>query len=745
LEFKPFKIGKYLLLEKIASGGMAEVYRAKASGAGGFEKQLAIKRILPNYSSNDEFRRMFEYEARLSSQLTHANIVQIYDFVKSQDTYLLAMEYVDGKNLRQFLNKAKKAGVQIPIEFGIYIINEVCKGLDYAHKKKDDLTGKTLNIIHRDMSPQNIMVAYEGGVKIVDFGIAKAKDRVDETRSGVIKGKFGYMSPEQANGESIDRRSDIFSTGIILYEMLVGKRLFVSENDLATLRMIQECAIQPPSKLNSRITPELEKIVLKSLTKDLSLRYQHASDFGHKLLEYLNKNYPSYSQRNISELIQKVFANEIQEEKRRFEQILKQSVPFSQSVRVEDESVAGIQGSIDGSMTGSEVSSNTLVTDENELEKSLGQEPPAAPEVSLSFSKEEPVKEEEGPEQTQPSVSLTSGLRPPKDEDPPTQSNFSKSKSIRSDLHAINLSNPTDKKGSSTEPKSFEPHLNQGEKSDPNILKNRDFFSNNVSISRDRKREEPQFLENKEWPEPETNKRLLSTKSIVFISVGLISVMLWELFTPSKEIKTVVENLELRNLTNEKIHNKVKDILLPKTQTPEAKKEDDLLDIDANPKGDCVFKVVTDPAGVEVFADKKKVGVTPTTLSWVCDATLDLALKKEGYETITKNYLISPKVKSVYESLRRVQMGTLRLTVDQNAELYIDGKLEGKVESNKKFEKLLRSGKVYLIQLSNNIFDTQKTAQVTIESNQITTINIKMEDTNPHRSLSNKNKKFKKR
>src|SRR3954447_1202237 len=153
LEFKPFKIGKYLLLERLATGGMAEVYRAKASGAGGFEKQLAIKRILPSYAENEEFRRMFEYEARLSSMLTHANIVQVYDFIKSSETYLLAMEYVDGKNLRQFINKIKKIGFTLPIEFGVYIISEVCKGLEYAHKKKDDLTGRPLNIIHRDMSP----------------------------------------------------------------------------------------------------------------------------------------------------------------------------------------------------------------------------------------------------------------------------------------------------------------------------------------------------------------------------------------------------------------------------------------------------------------------------------------------------------------------------------------------------------------------------------------------------------------
>jgi len=369
VDFKPYKIGKYLLLEKLATGGMAEVYRAKASGAGGFEKQLAIKRILPSYSANDEFRRMFEYEARLSSMLTHSNIVQIYDFVKSGETYLLAMEYVDGKNLRQLVNKAKKAGIQLPVEFGVYIMNETCKGLEYAHKKKDDLNGRPLNIIHRDMSPQNIMISYDGAVKIVDFGIAKAKDRVDETRSGVIKGKFGYMSPEQANGESVDHRTDIFSTGIILWEMLTGKRLFAAENDMATLKQIQECVIPSASRLNPKVTPELEKIILKGLTKDLRLRYNDAGLFHRNLQEFLNKYYPTFTQKEAGDIISRVFKEEITQEKKRFEQIYRQSIPFSQGANKEEESGGstddsgdGVEEALEGSMTRSEVGSKSSIT-----------------------------------------------------------------------------------------------------------------------------------------------------------------------------------------------------------------------------------------------------------------------------------------------------------------------------------------------------------------------------------------------
>lgn len=405
MDFKPFKIGKFLLLERIATGGMAEVYRAKASGAGGFEKQLALKRIIPSYSQNEEFRRMFEYEARLSSMLTHANIVQVYDFVKSGDTYLLAMEYVDGKNLRQVINKTIKASVVLPIEASVFIINEVCKGLGYAHDKKDEMRGRALHIIHRDMSPQNIMLSYEGNVKIVDFGIAKAKDRVDETRSGVIKGKFGYMSPEQASGEEIDHRTDIFSTGIILYEMLTQKRLFAADNDMATLKRIQECIIQRPTLVNPKIPIELEKILLKALAKDQKLRYQTAQDFHKKLQEFVNKFYPAYTQVEISEMLTKLFDKEIRAEKRRIEQAYQQSIPFSQGSGTErDQQERGtgfdqIDEALDGPVTQSEHDAVTMVTDASELPQ---QEPTPPPVENTTTKKGDPELEDPLTEASQP-------------------------------------------------------------------------------------------------------------------------------------------------------------------------------------------------------------------------------------------------------------------------------------------------------------------------------------------------------
>lgn len=317
LEFKPRKIGKYFLLELVASGGMAEVYRGKLLGASGFEKEVAVKRVLESYAKSEEFRVMFEHEARLCSSLSHSNIVQIFDFTQYKDTYLLAMEFVRGKNIREFVTKAKKLEYEVPFVLAVYVINEACKGLDYAHKKQDDTTGDPLNIIHRDMSPQNIMVTYEGAVKLVDFGIAKAKDQFQETRTGVIKGKYGYMSPEQAEGHAVDLRTDLFSTAIILFELLSGERLFAGETEMEILRKVHDCHVPKLSELNPEVPPELEAIVEKALQKWPEDRYQDAGEFHLKLQQFLNKYAPSFTQRDVGQIIKTVFSEEIKEEAER--------------------------------------------------------------------------------------------------------------------------------------------------------------------------------------------------------------------------------------------------------------------------------------------------------------------------------------------------------------------------------------------------------------------------------------------
>ena len=264
---QPIPFGKYYLLERINVGGMAEVFKAKATGVEGFERIVAVKRILPSIAEDEEFITMFIDEAKIAVQLTHANIAQIFDLGKVDDSYFIALEYVHGKDLRAIFNRARARGEQLPVPMACYVIMKLCEGLDYAHNKRD-AGGQFLNLVHRDVSPQNILVSYEGEVKIIDFGIAKAAGKAGRTQAGILKGKFGYMSPEQVQGFEIDRRSDVFGVGICLYELLTGERLFVGESDFATLEKVRNVDIMPPSTYNRRIPEELEQIVLKALARD---------------------------------------------------------------------------------------------------------------------------------------------------------------------------------------------------------------------------------------------------------------------------------------------------------------------------------------------------------------------------------------------------------------------------------------------------------------------------------------------
>ena len=300
--------GKYVLLEKIASGGMAEVYLAKSTGASGVSKFLAVKRILPQFSDNPEFIEMFKEEAKIAVNLNHGNVVSIFDFGVEKKQFFLVMEYVEGQNLRQVLNHLKRDSKNFTIDQIVYIIKEVSAGLDHAHRCLDGTTGKPLNITHRDMSPQNVMLSFEGEVKIVDFGIAKAESQVETTRAGTIKGKFGYMSPEQADGQTVDLRTDIFSLGIILWELLTNDRLFQSNSDAGTLRKIRECQIPPLRKLNPSVPLELERISNKALAKDKGLRYQTAAAFHRDLNRFLNTQYPEFSPHDFSVYMKSAFS-----------------------------------------------------------------------------------------------------------------------------------------------------------------------------------------------------------------------------------------------------------------------------------------------------------------------------------------------------------------------------------------------------------------------------------------------------
>ncbi len=311
-DFEPKQFGKYLLTQRIAVGGMAEIYKAKTYGVDGFEKELAIKRILPHCSADKDFINMLVDEAKLSVLLSHANIVQVYDLSKVGDDYYIAMEYIHGVNLRDITYRCREAGMPVPVDIAVYIASEICKGLDYAHRKTDQ-ENRPLNIVHRDISPQNILISYEGEVKIVDFGIAKAAMNISHTLAGILKGKIAYMSPEQAMGKTVDSRTDIFSTGILLYEMLTGTKLFTGESQFEVLKKIRTTRVGVES-LPGSVPDELKPILVKALAYEVEDRYQNAGDLQIELTKYLYSRHVDFSPRKLAAFIREIFAKEIREE-----------------------------------------------------------------------------------------------------------------------------------------------------------------------------------------------------------------------------------------------------------------------------------------------------------------------------------------------------------------------------------------------------------------------------------------------
>jgi eukaryotic-like serine/threonine-protein kinase len=305
------RFGKYILLEKIATGGMAEIYLARAPGASGINKYVAIKRILPQYSDNPEFVEMFKSEAKIAINLKHSNIVSIFEFGVEKGQFFLVMDFVEGKNLRQIINRMKQVNKSFSLDQILFIIREAGAGLDSAHRCLDGNSGRPLNITHRDISPQNVMISYEGEIKIVDFGIAKTETQIEATKAGTLKGKFGYMSPEQAEGIQVDLRTDVFSLGIVLWELVANDRLFMANNEMNTLRKIRECQVPSLRKINSKVPEDLEKIVNKALAKDRNLRYQTAAALHRDLNTFLNKNYPTFSQHDFGNVIKTLFSDEI--------------------------------------------------------------------------------------------------------------------------------------------------------------------------------------------------------------------------------------------------------------------------------------------------------------------------------------------------------------------------------------------------------------------------------------------------
>jgi serine/threonine protein kinase len=308
------RIGRYEVLRKIATGGMAELFLAKHVGLDGFEKVVAIKRILSHLAFDEEFINMFRDEARIVAKLSHPNIVQIYDLGKSNDTYFIAMEYIPGRNFSSVAKKCKALNQTIPPIYLARCIAQICEGLHYAHTRQD-MDGRQLGIVHRDVSPQNIIVSFSGTVKLVDFGIAKATTKLANTRAGVLKGKYAYMSPEQIRGEEIDARSDLFAVGIVLFELLCGRRPFEKDNSIQTLKAIVQERHPNPTELNSEIPDSLVLVIDKALAKRREDRYQTAQELQLALEDVVASSGQRCNSVNISEWMHGLFADEIQKGK----------------------------------------------------------------------------------------------------------------------------------------------------------------------------------------------------------------------------------------------------------------------------------------------------------------------------------------------------------------------------------------------------------------------------------------------
>ena len=328
----PRLFGKFCLLERISVGGMAEVFRAKPLNAPDPDRYFALKRILPHLAEDIEFIKMFVDEAQLTVRLDHPNIVQTYELGQFQASHYIVMEFIAGKDLLAFQKYVRRQKTTVNIDTCCHIMAQVAKGLDYAHRRCDE-DGNPLGIIHRDVSPQNILVSWDGRVRVIDFGVAKAASQSTKTKAGVLKGKFGYLSPEQVRAETIDRRSDIFAMGTLFWELLTNRRLFNASNQYETMMMISDPEVKPPSSINPAVPKEVDELAMKALAADRENRYQWASEFAADLEAFLRTQKPPYHSSQLTTWLRSSFNEEFEEEREKRERF--RSINSADDVRRE--------------------------------------------------------------------------------------------------------------------------------------------------------------------------------------------------------------------------------------------------------------------------------------------------------------------------------------------------------------------------------------------------------------------------
>jgi eukaryotic-like serine/threonine-protein kinase len=309
---------RYRVIDRLEAGGMAEVFRGEALSVQGFKKQVAIKRVLPHLAQNKSFIRMFIDEARLGARLNHANIVTVFDIGAADNTYFIVMEFVDGANLKTVLETLKKQGRKPSVKEVLYIGMEICKGLSHAHGLTDE-QGKLLNIVHRDISPPNILMTRGGEVKVTDFGLAKATTQLEKTDPGVVKGKFSYLSPEAAMGQEVDLRTDVFAVGILMWEAMAGRRLFLGDSDYETVKRVQRAEVPSLRTLHDEVDEELDALLMKTMAREREERYQTAQELGDAIADYLFRHRLKVTSYDIARMMQSVVATRTDEKRRKMD------------------------------------------------------------------------------------------------------------------------------------------------------------------------------------------------------------------------------------------------------------------------------------------------------------------------------------------------------------------------------------------------------------------------------------------
>ena len=293
---------RYRVIERLEAGGMAEVFLGEATSVQGFKKRVAIKRVLPHLASHQSFIGMFLDEARLGARLSHANIVSVFDIGAADDTYFLVMEFIDGCNLKKIVEIFRSDEQDFPLKVAIYIAMEVCRGLSYAHELRDD-DDNPLELVHRDVSPPNILISARGEVKVTDFGLAKARTQLERTDPGVVKGKFSYLSPEAVAGRGVDARADIFALGVCIWEMLGARRLFLGNTDYDTVQLVHDAHIPPLNGVHPDVDAQFQGILERSLSKDPDQRFGSAREFGDALAGYLFHHQMKVTSYDVANLV----------------------------------------------------------------------------------------------------------------------------------------------------------------------------------------------------------------------------------------------------------------------------------------------------------------------------------------------------------------------------------------------------------------------------------------------------------